>query len=108
MTEACAYLLALALFSFVVIGSAKMRDDMLVLACFPPVFVAMIMGFIMAIYAGASFGAVPTGLAFVVGAPPAWWLANRMRSRDLLLAIYLAWAAALLLSLVAFGFPDRA
>ena len=107
MAEAVAYLLTLALFSFVVAGSVWMRHEMLLLACIPPVFVAAVVGFVMALYAGDTFGVVPTGAALVVGAPPGWWLAHRFKPRDLLIAIYLAWAAALVVALVAFGFPDR-
>jgi hypothetical protein len=104
--EALAYLPTLALFSFVVVASGLMRHEMLILACIPPVFVAMIMGFVMAIYAGDTFGLLPTGGALLLGIPPAWLLARRLQPRDLLIAIYLAWAAALVLALVAFGFPD--
>jgi hypothetical protein len=104
--EALAYLPTLALFSFVVVASGLMRHEMLILACIPPVFVAMIMGFVMAIYAGDTFGLLPTGGALLLGVPPAWLLARRLQPRDLLIAIYLAWAAALVLALVAFGFPD--
>jgi hypothetical protein len=105
--EALAYLPTLALFSFVTIASALMRHEMLILACIPPVFVAMIMGFVMAIYTGDTFGLVPTGIALAVGVPPGWLLARRLKPRDLLIVIYLAWALALVLALVAFGFPDR-
>jgi hypothetical protein len=107
MAEAAAYLPALALFSFVTIASALLRHEMLILACIPAVFVAMIMGFIMAIYAGDTFGLVPAGVALAAGIPPGWWLARRLKPRDLLIAIYLAWAVALVLALVAFGFPDH-
>ena len=107
MAEALAYLLTLALFSFVIVASARMRHEMLLLACIPPVFVASIVGFIMALYAGDVFGAAPTGAALVLGAPPGWWLARRFKPRDLLIAIYLAWAVALVVALIAFGFPDR-
>ena len=65
------------------------------------------MGFIMTIYAADAFGLVPTGLALALGAPPGWSLARRVKPRDLLIAIYLAWAVALVLALVAFGFPDH-
>ncbi len=108
MAEALAYLLTLALFSFVIVGSARMRHEMLLLACIPAVFVALIVGFVMALYAGDTFGAAPTGVALILGGPPAWWLARRFKPRDLLIAIYLAWAVALVVALIAFGFPDRA
>ena len=98
----------LALFSFVIVASARMRHDMLLLVCVPPVFVAMIMGFTMAIYAGDAFGVLPTAAALALGAPPAVWLAGRIKARDLLIAIYLAWAVALVLALIALTFPDRA
>lgn len=108
MTEALAYLPTLALFSFVIVASGRMRHDMLLLACFPPVFVAMVMGFTMAIYAGDAFGVLPTGAALALGAAPGWRLAKQLQARDLLIAIYLAWAAALVLALIALGFPDQA
>jgi hypothetical protein len=106
--EALAYLPTLALFSFVTVASGLMRHEMLILACIPPVFVAMIVGFIMAIYSGDAFGLLPTGAALAAGIPSGWLLARRLNARDLLIAIYLAWATALVLALVAFGFPDHA
>jgi len=105
--EALVYFATLALFSFVIAAAVLMRHDMLLLACIPPVFVAMIVGFVMAIYAGDAFGVVPTGAALMIGAPPAWMAARRFRQRDLLIAIYLAWAVSLVLALAAFEFPDR-
>jgi hypothetical protein len=108
VAEAAAYLVTLALFSFVIVATARMRHEMLLLVCIPPVFVAAIVGFIMALYAGTTFGSLPTLAALALGAPPGWWLARRYTSRDLLIAIYLAWAVALVVALVAFGFPDRA
>jgi hypothetical protein len=105
--EAFAYLPALALFSFVTVASGLMRHDMLILACIPPVFVALITGFIMAIYTGETFGVLATGGALALGVPPGWWLARRLKPRDLIVAIYLAWSVSLVLALVAFGFPDH-
>ncbi|HEY0181951.1 MAG TPA: hypothetical protein VGC09_04000 [Rhodopila sp.] len=107
MQEALVYLPTLALFSLVTVASALMRHEMLILACIPPVFVAMIMGFVMAIYADGAFGLLPTGAALALGVPPGWLLARRLQPRDLLIAIYLAWATALVLALIAFGFPDH-
>jgi hypothetical protein len=106
--EILAYLPTLALFGFVIVASALMRHEMLILACIPPVFVAMIVGFVMAIYTGDTFGWPASATALAIGIPPGWWLARRLRPRDLLIAIYLAWAIALVLALVAFSFPDHA
>ena len=107
MPEAITYLSTMALFSFVTVASAFIRHELLILACIPPVFVALIVGFIMTVYAGDAFGLLPAATALAVGAPPAWWLARRFKPRDLIIAIYLAWAIALVLALIAFGFPDR-
>ena len=38
---------------------------------------------------------------------PGWWLSRRFRPKDLLIAIYLGWATALVLVLIGVGFPDR-
>ena len=108
MAEALVYLPTLALFSFVAVASGMMRHEVLILACIPPVFVALIVGFIMAIYSRDTFGLLPTGSALAIGAAPAWWLARRLQPRDLLIAIYLAWAVSLVLAIIAFGFPDHA
>jgi hypothetical protein len=107
MAEAAAYFVTIALFSFVILGSALMQHDMLLLACIPPVFVAAIMGFVMALYAGDSFGWLPTIASALIGCIPAWYVSRRFKSRDLLLFIYLGWAIALILALISFGFPDR-
>nr|WP_294501319.1 hypothetical protein [uncultured Rhodopila sp.] len=107
MTEALTYLSAIGLFSFVTMASAMMRHELLLVACMPAVFVALIMGFVMAIYANDAFGAMPVGAALIVGALPGWWLSRRIRPKELAIAVYLGWTVALVLVLVAVGFPDR-
>jgi hypothetical protein len=107
VAEALVYLSAIALFSFVIVGSALMRHEMLLLACFPPVFVALIMGFVMMLYAADAFGTPPTAAALGLGAVPAWVLARRLGSKDLLIVIYLGWAVALVLALVGVTYPDE-
>jgi hypothetical protein len=107
LAEALAYLSTLALFSFVIVASGRMRHEMLILACIPPVFVALIVGFFMALYASDTFGMAPTGAALALGGSPGWCLARRFNSKDWLVAIYLVWAVALAVALTAFSFPDR-
>jgi hypothetical protein len=107
LAEALAYLSTLVLFGFVIVASGRMRHEMLILACIPPVFVALIVGFFMALYASDTFGMAPTGAALALGGSPGWWLARRFNSRDWLVAIYLVWAVALAVALTAFSFPDR-
>ena len=107
LAEPANYLVSLALFSFVVQATARIRHEMLLLACIPPVFVAAIMGFVMGIYAGETFGIAPVLIALAVPWPLAQRLGSRWSGRDLLIAIYLAWAIGLVTSLVALGFPDQ-
>lgn len=105
--EAAVYLATLALFAFVVMGAGLMRHDMMLLATIPPVFLALIMGFVMGIYAEDQFGWPWVILMLAAGAAAAWWWARRVASRDLLIGIYLAWSIALVLALIAFSFPDQ-
>jgi hypothetical protein len=106
MPEGLTYFVTLVLFSFVVIATARMKHDMMLLACIPPVFVALISGFTMAIYAGDTFGLLLVVVALLLPAPAAWQLAKRYSPRDLLISIYLAWAAGMIFALMAFAFPD--
>ena len=107
MTEALTYLATLALFSFVVVGAALLQHEMLILVSIPPVFVALVAGFIMAIYAQDNFGMLPVAVALLLAVPPALWLGRQFSSRDMLISIYLAWAFGMVLAVVAFSFPDR-
>jgi hypothetical protein len=107
MLEASSYFVTLVLFGFVVAASARMKHDMLLLACIPPVFLALISGFTMAIYAWDTFGILLVAFALLLPVPAAVLLSARYSSRDLLIAIYLAWAAGMVFALMAFSFPDR-
>jgi hypothetical protein len=106
MLEGSTYFATLALFGFVIVAAARMKDDMLLLACIPPVFMALVVGFMMAIYAGDTFGVPLVAAALLVALPVALMLARRYSPRDLLISIYLAWALGMVFALTAFGFPD--
>ena len=106
MLEGLTYFATLALFGYVVLAAARVRHEMALLACIPPVFVALISGFVMGIYAWGAFGIGLVAAALAPGWPAARFLAHRYSPRDLLISIYLAWAAGMVCALVAFEFPD--
>ena len=106
LLEALAYAAAVGCFSFVFVAAVRMRHELLLLACIPPVFMAIIMGFIMGIYAWDNFGLITVLLALCAPIPLAWRLGGHYSPRDLLVTIYLAWAIGLVLALIALQFPD--
>jgi len=85
-----------------------MRHDLMLVFCIPAVFVAIVMGFSMGIYAWDTYGPVPGLASPVIGWFGARELARRYNSRDLLIAIHLVWAVGLVFALIAIGFPDAA
>lgn len=96
----------MTLFWLVVLATARMRHDVLLVFCIPAVFVAIVLGFSMAIYAWDRFGTLPSIASPVLAWFGARWLARRYVERDLLIAIHLVWAFGLVVALIAIGFPD--
>jgi hypothetical protein len=94
------------LFWLVLLATARMRHDLLLVFCIPAVFVAIILGFSMGIYAWDRFGTVPAVVSPVLAWFGARALARRYSERDLLIAIYLVWVVGLVAALFAIGFPD--
>jgi positive regulator of sigma E activity len=95
------------LFWVVLFAAGRMRHDLLLVFCIPAVFVAIVMGFVMGIYAWDTFGTLQALACPVLAWFGARELARRFDSRDLLIAIYLTWAVGLITALIAMGFPDR-
>ena len=108
MLEPLVYGIALALFGFVIFATARMPHQLMLVACIPAVFVALVMGFVMAIYAGDAFGLALPLIALSPGVFAAWHFSRRYAARDLLVAIYLAWAVGLVFAMIAVGMPDAA
>jgi hypothetical protein len=106
VAESLTYGVAIALFAFVVCAAGFVRQEMAILACIPPVFVALITGFAMWGHlfglAGISAGIV----ALLPGYPAARHLGRRFGTRDMLIAIYLAWTVGMVVALIGFSFPD--
>jgi hypothetical protein len=105
--EAATYGIGLALFAFVIFGTAQVRHEMLILACIPPMFVALVVGFVMLVYETETFGWPVAVVAVAAPLPIAWRLGRTYVVRDLLIAIYLAWALGMVVALFAFSFPDH-
>ena len=72
----------------------------------PAVFVAIVMGFAMGIYAWDSFGTAQAAAAAILGWLGARELARRYTARDLAIAMHVTWAVGLVLALAAVNFPD--
>ena len=106
MLEPVVYAIGLALFAFTVLATARMQHDVMLVACIPPVFVALVMGFAMAIYVGDTYGVAVPILALVPAALGAWQLPKYYAARDQLIAIYLAWVVGMVFALIGIGMPD--
>lgn len=96
----------MTLFWVVLLAAGRMRHDLLLVFCIPAVFVAIVMGFVMGIYAWDTFGTLQALACPVLAWFGARELSRRYDSRDLLIAIYLTWAVGLITALIAMGFPD--
>ena len=106
MLEEASYGVTLVLFAFVIFATVWVKHDMLLLACIPPAFVAIIVGFVMWIYTFETFGVAQALVAIVLPLPAAWKLSRWYNARDLVISIYLAWALGMVCALYAFSFPD--
>ena len=100
--------MTVTLFWLVVLATGRMRHDLLLVFCIPAVFVAIVMGFSMGIYAWDAFGTIQAIICPVLAWFGARELARRYDARDFLIAIYLVWAVGLVFATIAVGFPDAA
>ena len=108
MAEGVFYGATLTMFCFVLYASARFRHETLILACVPPVFVSIVLGFFMGISAWYTISPAVVLVAAILPWQLAKNLAGRYAPRDLLIAIYLAWTIGLALAPIAFSFPDPA
>ena len=96
----------MTLFWVVLLAAARMKHDVLLVFCIPPVFVAIVMGFSMGIYAWETFGTLHALACPVLAWFGARELSRRYGARDFLIAIYLVWAVGLVFATIAVEFPD--
>ncbi|HME24975.1 MAG TPA: hypothetical protein VKI44_27210 [Acetobacteraceae bacterium] len=100
------YFVSIALFGFVILGAAQLPNDMWLVAGIFPVFIAMIVGFMMWVYAWSEFSlAVSLGSLVVpiVAAVPARRL---LSTRDLFIAICVTVVLGLICARLAFLAAD--
>jgi hypothetical protein len=80
------YFISIALFAFVPLGAARLPNDIwLVLAIFP-VFIAMILGFVMWVFAWGEFG-LPVSVGSLVLPIAGYFAVRRFSPRDLFIMI---------------------
>jgi hypothetical protein len=108
VTEALVYGVAIALFVFVVCATALVRQEMAIMACIPPVFVAFIAGFSMWVHLYGLAGLPAAVVPLLPGYPAARLVARKVSARDLIITIYVAWAIGVVVALIGFSFPDPA
>ena len=106
MSAELLYFVSIALFGFVILGAAQLPNDMWLVAGIFPVFIAMIVGFMMWVYAWSEFG-LPVSIGSLVVPIVAAVPARRLLStRDLFIAICVTVVLGLICARFAFLAAD--
>ena len=81
------YFVSIALFGFVILGAAQLPNDLWLVAGIFPVFIAMIVGFMMWVYAWSEFGLAVSIGSLVVAIVAAVPVRRLLSTRNLFIAI---------------------
>jgi hypothetical protein len=100
------YFIALALFAFVIFGAAHVPNDIWLVACIFPAFLALIVGFFMFVFAWAQFGAAVCIGSLVVSFAAVRLLRGRLSTRGLFVVICGAAVVGLIFARFAFLAAD--
>ncbi len=96
------YFVSIALFGFVILGAAQLPNSVwLVIAIFP-VVIAMILGFVMWVYAWSEFGLAVSLGSLVVPVAAAVPARRLLSTRNLFIAIWLTMVFGLICARLAF------
>jgi hypothetical protein len=100
------YFLSIALFAFAVLAATQVPESNWLIAAIFPVFIALVMGFVMSVYAWSEFG-VPLGAATLI-APAAAILLIRgsLSVKNMFLALCAAVVVGLIFARLAFLAAD--
>jgi hypothetical protein len=100
------YFISIALFGFAVVATLLVPESNWLIACIFPVFISLILGFVMSIYAWSEFGA-PLGVGSLIAPLVAVVLIRRsLSTRTLFVAICAAVAVGLVCARLAFMAAD--
>ena len=100
------YFVSVALFAFAVLAATRVPESNWLVACIFPVFIALILGFVMSVYEWSEFG-VPIGAASLIVPVVAIVLINRrLSARNLFIAICGSTVVGLVCARLAFMAAD--
>ena len=81
------YFVSIALFGFVVLGAAQLPNDMWLVVAIFPVFIALILGFVMWVYAWSEFSLTTSLGSLAVPIVVAVAVRRLLSTRDMFIAI---------------------
>lgn len=100
------YFVAIALFAFAVLAATQVPESNWLIAAIFPVFIALIMGFVMSVYAWSEFG-VPLGVGtLVVPSAAIVLIRGSMSVKNMFLALCAAVVLGLIFARLAFLAAD--
>jgi hypothetical protein len=100
------YFVSIALFGFVILGAAQLPNDMWLVAGIFPVFIAMIVGFMMWVYAWSEFSLTVSVGSLVAAIAAAVPVRRLLSTRDLFIAICVTIVLGLICARFAFLAAD--
>ncbi len=100
------YFVSIALFGFGILATTQMPDSNWLLACIFPVFVALIVGFMMWVYAWSEYSAVVSAGSLIVPVVAVVLIRKLLSARDLFIAICAAVVVGLVCARFAFLAAD--
>jgi hypothetical protein len=100
------YFVSIALFGFVILGAAQLPNDMWLVAGIFPVFIAMIVGFMMWVYAWSEFSLTVSVGSLVAAIAAAVPVRRLLSTRDLFIAICVTVVLGLICARFAFLAAD--
>ena len=106
MLAGALYFAAIALFGFAALATFRVPESTWLVACIFPVFIALILGFVMSVYAWSEFGVTLGAGALIVPLAAVALMRGKASARTLFIAICGATVAGLVCARFAFIAAD--